>query len=111
MRDYVDIGSVPSGEKCQQLGADDYDPTKAVKECRAFIAQLRRQFGPEPMSARLSVMANPHDFGTYHEVVCYFDDMDEEGANYAFQLEGEMPEWWDEEALKELGIESAKDAE
>lgn len=100
MRDYVDIGSVPAAEDCEQLGPN-YDPTKARRECRAFINQLRRQFGEEPGSARLAIKSNPHDFGTYMEVVCYYDDRDDQGSEYAWACE-DMPEHWDAEALAEL---------
>ena len=52
MRDYIDIGATPASENCEQLGPN-YDPQRARAECRAFIAQLRRQFGPEPEGAQL----------------------------------------------------------
>lgn len=101
MRDYMTIGSTPSGEDCAQVGSEDYYD-RSMKECKAFIAQLRRQFGTEPILTRLSIKAFPHDFGTYHEVVCYYDTEDEEARNFAFRLESETPEYWDEEAKKEL---------
>lgn len=101
MRDYLTIGEVPSGEDCEQLGSN-YDGLKARAEHRAFINQLRRAFGPEPEGADLRIKSFPHDFGTYSEVVCYFDDNDEEAVNYAFKCEGETPEYWDSEALEEL---------
>ena len=77
----------------------------ARKECRAFIGQLRRQFGVEPTdSTRLIVKSNPHDFGTYHEVAVCFDEDDEAAVEYAYKLEGSLPEYWDDEARVELGI-------
>jgi hypothetical protein len=71
----------------------------------AFIRQLRRHFGPEKGTARFAILWQPHDFGTYGEVVCYFDDEDEEGANYAYDSE-ECPEHWDDEAKEELYAET-----
>lgn len=103
MKDYVTIGCTPSGEDCAQVGRDDYYE-RMRKETQAFVHQLRRQFGEEKYPARLSVKGFPHDFGTYHEVVCYYDDEDEDSVNYAFKLESEMPEYWDEQAKHELGM-------
>jgi len=101
MRDYITIGSTPADELCAQVGSDDYE-TRSRKECRAFLAQLRRQLGGEVGSAYLGVKTFPHDFGSYREVVCYFDDEDEEGRDYAFRLEAETPAKWDKEAKEEL---------
>lgn len=103
MRDYITIGSVPAGEKCAQLGSEDYY-SQSRAEGRALIGQLRRILGAEKGSAQFAIKGFPHDFGTYHEVVCYFDDSDEVGADYAYTAEGELPEEWDAEARAELGL-------
>ena len=97
----ISIGAVPSGEDCEQLGPN-YNPTKARRECQAFIDQLRRHFGEEPFGARFRISSNPHDFGTYYEVECRFDENNEEAAEYAFAAE-DCPEYWDAEALAYLG--------
>lgn len=99
--DYISICSSPTNESCAQVGSDNYF-TQSQKELKAFINQLRRKFGKEPGTAYLKIKSFPHDFGTYHEVVCYYNDEDEEAINYAFKLESETPEYWDEEAKKEL---------
>lgn len=101
--DYIDIGSVPSGEDCAQVGTEGYFE-KGNKECRAFLNQLRRQFGVEPLGARLKIKTNQHDFGPYQEVVCCYDENNQAAANYALKLESEMPEHWDEESLRELKL-------
>jgi hypothetical protein len=106
VRDYISIGPSPVEEDCAQVGSDGYH-NQARKECRAFINQLRRQFCPEIGSANLNIKANPHDFGTYYDVVCYYDDDDQVGSEYAFKLEDETPEKWDAEARVELGLEAA----
>jgi hypothetical protein len=101
MRDFIEIGTTPYGENCAQLGSDDYlARTKA--EIKAFCNQLIRTFGPPPPGAFFRAKANAHDFGTYHELAVYFNDEDEEAVDYAFKCEGEGPEYWDEEARKEL---------
>lgn len=101
MKDSVSIGCSPACEDCAQAGELDY-PSKARKECLAFIHQLKRQFGQEPDGARLFIKSNSHDFGIYYEVECYFDDSIPESMDYAFRLETESPEKWDKEAMKEL---------
>lgn len=101
MRDFIEIGPTPADENCEQLGPN-YNPHKARKECYAFIHQLRRQFGEEPYGARLRVKSNPHDFGTYLEVVCDYNDNCEESQEYAFKCEGEAWPNWDDTAKAEL---------
>lgn len=100
-RDYITIGSSPAGEDCAQVGTDNYTE-QARRECNAYREQLLRQFGKEPGSARLAVKSFPHDFGSYLEVVCYYDDRDEAAMEYAFRLESECPERWDDEARAAL---------
>jgi hypothetical protein len=101
MMDWLDIGSSPPAEPCAQLGADGYWQ-QAKRECRAYIALLRRALGPEPPGARLAVRSNPHDFGTYLSVVCYYQSDNQAALDYAFRCESEGPEEWDEQAQKEL---------
>ncbi len=104
MMDYLDLGPTPVEEGCEQVGTPSYDPILARAECAAYIAQLKREFGPPPEGARLSISTNPHDFGTYHEVVVRFDDTFLQAVEYAFKLESESPGNWDETARKELGL-------
>ncbi len=101
MKDFIDVGCAPPCENCAQVGADGYWE-RARRECRAWIAQLRRTLGEEPDGARLAVKSNPHDFGTYLSVVCHFDDTLPASVDYAFRCEGEAPNEWDEEARREL---------
>lgn len=103
MRDYLEIGSTPAGEDCVQVGSPEY-ASRYRKECQAFINQLRRQLGPEPEGAVLCVKGFPHDFGTYHEVVCRYDDRYPESVQYAFDCESKAPEYWDHAAKVELGM-------
>lgn len=101
--DYLSIGATPCGEDCAQVGSNNYS-ARVKRECAAFINQLRRQFGPEPEFASLRIKAFSHDFGTYYEVVCYFNDEDSKSVDYAFDIENNSPELWDEQAREELGI-------
>lgn len=101
MRDYINIGTTPTGEDCSQVGSEGYYE-KARKESIIFINQLKRVFGEPPYGAAITIKSFPHDFGDYLDVVCVYDDQNEEAMNYAFKLEAETPEYWDDEAKKEL---------
>ena len=101
MQDCLDLGSSPSHEDCAQVGQDDY-AERARPECRAYMNQLRRMFGEEPDGTRLSIKSNPHDFGSYWSVVCYFDGDNPVAADYAYRCEAKGPQEWDEEARHEL---------
>lgn len=97
MLDYIDIGSSP----CEEDGVSvdpkkDYLPAMR-EECNRFIAAIRKKLGPEPEGARLAIRSNPHDFGTYLEVVCYYHDQDEESQAYAFRCEAHAPRTWDDD--------------
>ena len=100
MRDWIPIGSSPSGEDCIQVGSKNYYE-EAKKECKRFIEEIRRVCGPEPedSTAVLRIKSNPHDFGTYYEVICEFDSEDEIGIDYAYFVEGNSPEFWNEPDL------------
>lgn len=101
MRDFVYIGSTPCDEPCEQLGPE-YNRDKARRECHVFINQLRRMFGMEPDGAELCVKSERHDFGTYLEVICYFDDAKQASVDYAFRCEGEAPANWDMQSIIDL---------
>ncbi len=101
--DYLNIGPSPASEDCAQLGKPDFYE-QAKKECQAFKAQLIRAFGEPPQGARIASKAFQHDFGTYYEVVCYYQEDLEEAVDYAFKLENEMPEVWDEQAKEVLAV-------
>jgi hypothetical protein len=95
MRDFISIGPTPCEESCAQVGEPDYRE-KALGECRRFILLLRKTFGPEPEGAWLSVKSFPHDFGTYYEVICYYNTAIPASVNYAFRCESETPAIWEE---------------
>ena len=104
MKDFIDVGCAPTHEDCAQVGTDDYYH-RARRECRAYIGQLRRLLGEEPEGARLSVRNNPHDFGAYLSVLCYYDANIQGAIDYAFRCESEGPDEWDDQARRELAGE------
>jgi len=100
MRDTLNIGPVPCNEPCEQLGPN-YDPQRAKAECRAFLNQIERTI-PNPTNARLRIVTEHHDFGTYYEVAVSFSDEDEAATEYAYHVESNAPTVWDEIARAEL---------
>ena len=94
MKDFLNIGSTPPAEDCEQLGPD-YDVQKAKEECQRYIDLLRKTLGDEPEGARLAIKGFDHDFGRYYEVVCYYYDDNQESVDYAYRCEGEGPENWE----------------
>lgn len=98
MKEYIELGPVPSEESCQQVGSVHHDPRLALHETRTYLRMLKRMF-PE---ARLGILRFVHDFGVYRECVVYFDPMNSEEVDLAFRVEANLPEHWDERAEKEL---------
>ena len=109
-RDYMNIGPSPATEDCAQFGSEGFHE-QSKKECRAFIRQLRRQFGKEPIGASLIIKSFPYE-GTvigevscYREVVCVYHENMPETVDYAFKCESsETWEEWDDTAKAELGL-------
>ena len=94
MRDYFCIGSSPCEEDCAQVGQPDYR-RKAIAECYRFIQLIRDTLGPEPEGAELRIKAFEHDFGTYHEVVCWFETDNEAAREYAHRCDDHAPATWE----------------
>lgn len=92
-RDYLQIGPCPAMEDAAQVGDADY-AEKSMAECKAFIPLIRAKLGQEPEGARLGIKSFPHDFGSYREVVCYFDDDAPAEVEYAYRCEDESPTMW-----------------
>jgi len=98
MRDYLTIGATPCEESCEPVPYKD-GGIKAKAECAAFIEAIRRKLGPEPAGAQLRVKSFPHDFGTYYEVVCWYEEDDVEACQYAYRCESDAPTTWADAGL------------
>ena len=94
--DSIMIGATPYEEDCAQVGDPDYR-AKVRAECNRYIQCLRTVYGNEPPGARLYIKSNPHDFGTYYEVECQYDDTKVEATEYAFKVEAGLATWDQEE--------------
>lgn len=106
MKETIELGPTPYGEDCAQVGADDYYE-RAPLECKTYIKQLKRQYEAEhkaslPEGCKLYTKENAHDYGTYHEVAVKFESLNEVAGEAAYWLEGNLPEFWDEESKTEL---------
>ncbi len=99
--DFINIGATPYGEECVQVGSDDYMKYAQI-QCNIFQEQLERQFSNPPPRTWFSVKSFPHEFGSYLEVVCHFDDADEASMDWAYNVEGNGPEYWDPIAVAKL---------
>lgn len=99
--DVLSLGPTPTGESCAQVGSDDYRKWSRI-ELGVFISQLKRTFQDIPPNIHLHITSNQHDFGTYHEVGVKFPYNDEAATQYAFHMENNTPEYWDELSKKEL---------
>ena len=105
-KEMLNLSCSPSDEPCAQINDPEYQ-AKAIKECQAYIRQLRRVMGEPPAGARLKLRYNPHDFGTYLSVVIEFDPRDEIQVEYAYKCDAEAPANWDAEARAELELVTA----
>jgi hypothetical protein len=99
MRDYVSLSSVPADEDCAQVGSPDY-PERMKAESKRYIELLNKRFINPPEGSYFSRKSFPHDFGTYHEIVVYFDDENKDEIDFAFFVEANLPaKWSDTEVL------------
>lgn len=98
----LNLSCVPGDEPCAQVGKPDYEE-RSVKECQAYIRQLKRVLGDPPDGARLKLRYTPHNLGTYLTVVCEFDTNKPDAITYAFKCDDGLGKW-DAEARAELGL-------
>jgi len=105
--DYMEIGPNPCEEDCAQLGTPDYRRISNI-EMDVYIDQLCREFATRLDYVDFGKKWFNHDFGSYGEVVVYYNTEDELSTKAAFFIEANLPMNWDEEsleALREKGLE------
>ena len=93
------LGPCPAEEDPVQVGDENY-AALARAECRRYIEAIRQVCGTEPEGARLTVKSQPHDMGTYYEVVVQFDGDNEAAAAYAAKCDESAPTTWPEPAKR-----------
>jgi hypothetical protein len=95
MRSYLELGSAPCYEECVQV-SNKNDYIFAMKEeCKRYKTQLEKRFQDIPDGCQFGIKSFYHDFGTYYEVVIYFDNDIDNQVNFAFDVENNLPEKWD----------------
>jgi hypothetical protein len=96
------ISAAPAEENVAQVNSADY-ASRSRRECTVFKRMLERLFPiPEGVNASFFVKTFDHDFGYYREVCVRFDNSDRQATEFAYQVEREFPEQWDDLARFEL---------
>ena len=100
METYV-ICAGPFEESLAIVGDPDFT-SRNFLECRTFIEQIAREFGPPPKNAFLFIETELHDFGIFRNVAVRFNPNDIEEVDFANRIENGSPRW-DKVSLDELG--------
>ena len=109
--EYIELGPVPAGEPCAQVGTDSY-LARSMRECEVFRRMLDRVFPiPESLPVKYVVRSHTHDFGTYREVSVRYCGGNQAASDFAYQVESAMPDCWDSTALQELANLQMRHAE
>ena len=90
--EHTGLGTVPCMESCEQLGPH-YDVAAARAEARRFVQLLDKLFRDRPEGARFKITANPHDFGTYYDVMVLVPET-QEGYAWGRLVEDFAPATW-----------------
>lgn len=109
MREYVEIGCVPFDMDCAQVGQPNYTRDSQI-ECIVFKKQLIRHalinwhIDISDLRDNIAIKTFRHDFGSYRELVVYYDPSSENETAFAFWLEGEAASIaeWDSQAKVDL---------
>lgn len=108
--EYIELGPVPAGEPCAQVGTDNY-LARSMRECEVFRRMLTRVIPiPEGLPVKFVVRSHPHDFGSYREVSVRYSGDDQAASDFAFTVESSVPECWDPVAQQELADLQRRDA-
>lgn len=96
-RNYLELsmGPVDELDHCPQVGEPNYRD-EALEWCNRYVELLRRLFPLyEQYNVQFKTKSNPHDFGTYYEVIVeYFENT--EGESYALYVENCCPVTWED---------------
>ena len=100
MLDYIVLGSTPSSEICTQVSKTNEYLLEMREECRRYKKMLENRFPiPEGLNTFFSIKRFDHDFGTYYEVVIVFDDKNETSSRFAFFVEDNLPDSWEDKEI------------
>lgn len=102
------LGPCPAEENAAQVGDPDY-ARDAKRQCRAYIQAIHEVCGREPEGARLVVMPQPHDYGTYYEVCVRFDPENEAAARYATHCDERCPTTWEAAGMSDPLLDQGRE--
>jgi hypothetical protein len=94
MKEYITLDSAPVCESCVQVNSEMNYIADMVKECYRYKKLLEKKF-PCIGKTYFDVKQFEHDFGPYFEVVLHYDDEIEIEENFAFNVEANLPEYWE----------------
>lgn len=96
--DYLTLGSTPYDEPCAQVGASNYRAATRI-ESEHYIQQLQAILLSKFPESEISIRSKgfPHDFGTYHEIVAYYNPNNADQCEQAFWLDENVPANWEPE--------------
>lgn len=92
---YLSIGCTPAAEECVQVSQTHDYFSPMMYQCERFKQMLIAKF-TNCNKVELKVKTFLHDFGTYAEVVAYFEENDPEAQAQAIFIENNMPSYWTE---------------
>ena len=108
--EYIELGPVPTGETCAQVGTDNY-LARSMRECEVFRRMLERILPiPEGLPVKYVIRSHPHDFGAYREVSVRYCSGDLAASDFACNVELSVPGCWDPVARQELADLQSRDA-
>lgn len=100
--DYIELGPVPAGEPCAQVGTENY-LAKSLRECKVYQRMLERLCPiPQGLPVAFVVRSHPHDFGPYREVSVRFCGGNQAAVDFAHHVNANAPDQWDTIARDEL---------
>lgn len=95
-RQTIYLGACPMSEVCAKYA--HYEQKQ--KELGAWMSQLRREFGMEPIGARLVIREHVGE----PVLALDYDDDYSDAESYAMRVEARVPDYWDKPARIELGL-------
>jgi hypothetical protein len=100
--DELEFGSKPYKEMSLDIKQDDYI-AKAKMEVKAFKKQLVRIFG-EVENTKFMIRKYKKNGVVFYGVCLVYSVNDWDALNFAFTLEDKIPDFWDDESLKNLKL-------
>jgi hypothetical protein len=93
MSDFLYLGSNPCDEVCVQAGTFDYR-NNAMKECRRYKQLLETMFPEWEANGCRFRLHFEHGDPIYIEVVVSYDRTRPESIDFAYNVERNLPEHW-----------------